>query len=95
MTFGFPDADALLAQYPLPDYLRDNVRPGLEQLLASMAEDRALNANGHARALHIIADDLSRLKAIADDRSRYPDIADVEIRQPLFCLLYTSPSPRD
>lgn len=83
---AFPDADTLLDRYPLPDYLRENVKPGLTMLLASMAEDRDLNANGHARALHIVNDDLSRLKAIADDRARYPQIADVEIRQPLFIL---------
>lgn len=85
-THEFPNADTLLDRYPLPPYLRDNVKPGLTVLLASMAEDRDLNANGHARALHIIHDDLSRLKAIADDRARYPGIAEVEIKQPLFIL---------
>lgn len=85
-SHAFPDADTLLDRYPLPDYLRENVKPGLTMLLASMAEDRALNANGHARALHIVHDDLSRLKAIADDRARYPQIAEVEIKQPLFIL---------
>lgn len=82
----FPDVETLLDRYPLPDYLRENIVPGLTVLLASMAEDSELNANGHARAVHTITDDLARLKAIADDRARYPEIAEVEIRQPLFIL---------
>jgi len=82
----FPDAETLLAQYPLPDDIRAKVRPGLIQLLASTEEATDLNANGRARALYNIHDDLRRLKAILDDRARYPEIAEVEIRQPLFIL---------
>jgi Sulfotransferase family len=82
----YPSADQLLDSYPLPDYLRDNVRIGLVELLKSMDEATDLNANGRARALHNIRDDLRRLKEIADDRARYPEIADVQIKQPLFIL---------
>jgi hypothetical protein len=82
----YPDADALLDSYPLPAYLRENVRVGLVELLRSMEEATDLNANGRVRALHNIRDDLRRLKEIADDRARHPEIADVEIRQPLFIL---------
>jgi hypothetical protein len=85
-TLNYPDADALLDSYPLPAYLRDNVRVGLVELLESMDEATDLNANGRARALHNVRDDLRRLKDIADDRARHPEIADVEIRQPLFIL---------
>ncbi len=80
------DADTLLDQYPLPDYLRENVRPGLEMLLRSGAEMTDMNANGRARLLFGIHDDLGRLKQIADDRARYPEIAEVEIREPLFIV---------
>lgn len=83
---SWPEADALLDRYPLPEYLRTNVRVGLVELLASMEEATDLNANGRARALHNIHDDLRRMKEIADDRARYPEIANVEIRQPLFIL---------
>ncbi len=81
-----PDADTLLDQYPLPDYLRDGARVGLVELLAALENEHGLNANGRARALNSIHDDLSRLKAIADDRARFPEIAGVEIRQPMFIL---------
>jgi hypothetical protein len=81
-----PDADSLLQQYPLTDYLRDNVRPGLEALLQSMAQAGDVNANGMARNLGNIRDDLKRLQAISDDRQRFPEIADVEIKQPLFIV---------
>jgi hypothetical protein len=82
----FPPADALLDQYPLPDEMRVKVWEGLSELTASLEEDVTMNANGHARALHALHDDLRRLKAIVDDRARYPGIADVQIRQPLFIL---------
>lgn len=82
----FPDADTLLDLYPLPDPIRDRTRPGLVELLASTEEDHDLNANGRARALYNIHDDLRRLKAILDDRARHPEIAEVEITQPLFIL---------
>ena len=81
-----PDADSLLDQYRLPDYLRDNVREGLIRQLHATAEETALNDNGVARAIHNIHDDLRRLKAISDDRQRHPEIAEVEIRQPMFIL---------
>lgn len=80
------DADSLLDQYPLPEYLRENVRPGLEMLLQSGAEMSDLNANGRARLLFQIHDDLGRLKQIADDRKKNPEIADVEIIEPLFIV---------
>ena len=80
------DANTLLDQYPLPEYLRENVRPGLEMLIRSGAEMTDLNANGRARLLFQIHDDLGRLKQIADDRARNPGIADVEIREPLFIV---------
>lgn len=80
------DADTLLDQYPLPEYLRENVRPGLEMLLQSGAEMSDLNANGRARLLFQIHDDLGRLKQIADDRKNNPEIADVEIIEPLFIV---------
>jgi hypothetical protein len=82
----FPDADALLDEFSLPDEIRAKARVGLVELLASMEEDTDLNANGRARSLHNIREDLRRLKAIMDDRARYPEIARVEIRQPLFIL---------
>ena len=82
----FPDADTLLAEYPLPDEVRAKVRPGLVMLLASTEEAIDLNENGRARALFNMRDDLARLKAILDDRARFPEIADVEIKQPLFIL---------
>ena len=41
-----PDADTLLDRYPLPAYLRENVRVGLVELLASTREETELNANG-------------------------------------------------
>src|SRR5690606_2960511 len=81
-----PSADELLAQYPLNDYLRKNVRKGLVPLLKAYNEDKGLNANGRARNLGNIHDDLRRLKAIADDRERYPEIKDVVIKQPMFIL---------
>lgn len=81
-----PDADSLLNAYPLPEYLRENVRPGLIELLASTEHESGLNANGMDRALNNIRDDLRRLKEIADDRARHPEIADVEIKQPMFIL---------
>jgi hypothetical protein len=81
-----PDADALLEQYPLPEYLRENVRVGLVELLASTKEETELNTNGVMRAVHNIHDDLRRLKQISDDRLRHPEIAEVEIRQPMFIL---------
>jgi hypothetical protein len=84
--FKLLNADALLDRHPLPDYLRENVRPGLVELLRSAAEMDDLNDNGRARVLFNINDDLSRLKQIADDRARWPEIADVEIKQPLFIL---------
>ncbi len=80
------DADTLLDQYPLPEYLRENVRPGLEMLLQSGAEMSDLNANGRARLLFQIHDDLGRLKQITDDRKNNPEIADVEIIEPLFIV---------
>lgn len=80
------DADRLLDEYPLPDFLRENVRPGLVAQLASAAEMTDLNANGRKRVLFGIHDDLGRLKQIADDRARYPEIAEVEIKQPLFIV---------
>jgi hypothetical protein len=83
---ALPDADALLDQYPVPDHLREGARIGLVELLAALDKESGLNANGRARALANIHDDLRRLKAIADDRARYPEIADVEIRQPMFIL---------
>lgn len=82
----FPDADILLDQYPLPEAIRSKVRPGLVELIASTREDLDLNANGRARSLHNIHDDLRRLKAIVDDRARYPKIAQVKIERPLFIL---------
>ena len=84
--FDALNADAFLDQYPMSDYLRDNVRIGLTELLRSAAEMTDLNANGRKRLLFGIHDDLSRLKQIADDRARYPEIGDVEIREPLFIL---------
>lgn len=81
-----PSADELLAQYPLNDYLRENVRKGLVPLLKAYSEDKGLNANGRARNLGNIHDDLRRLKAIADDRERYPEIKDVVIERPMFIL---------
>ena len=85
-TRYFPDADTLLAEYSLPAEIAAKVRPGLVELLASSEEATDLNANGRARALFNIRDDLSRLKAIMDDRARFPEIAEVEIKQPLFIL---------
>jgi hypothetical protein len=81
-----PDGDALLDQYPLPEEIRQNVRVGLLELIQSMREDTQLNANGRARSLHGLHDDLRRLKTIVDDRARYPQIAQVQIKQPLFIL---------
>src|SRR5271156_1424038 len=81
-----PGADVLLDQYHLPDEIRQNVLIGLRELIQSLREDTNLNANGRARALHGLHDDLRRLKAIVDDRARYPQIAEVEIKQPLFIL---------
>jgi hypothetical protein len=85
-TEWLPTVEALFDQYPLSDYLRENVRKGLEPLLEALAEEDGLNANGRARAVANIHDDLRRLKAIADDRERYPQIAEVPIRRPLFIL---------
>jgi hypothetical protein len=82
----FPSADELLDDFPLPDDYRANARIGLVELLASVEEATDMNANGRARVLHNIRDDLARLKAIIDDRRRYPEIAAVEIRQPMFIL---------
>jgi hypothetical protein len=82
----FPEPDTLLDQYALRNDIRAKVRPGLIELIASMEEDVAMNANGHARALHSLHDDLRRLRAILDDRARYPAIAEVKISQPLFIL---------
>ncbi|MAT52190.1 MAG: sulfotransferase family protein [Porticoccaceae bacterium] len=81
-----PTADALFEQYPLTPYLRENVRKGLEPLLQAYAEDTNLNANGRARNLANIHDDLRRLQAISDDRERYPEIRNVEIKRPMFIL---------
>lgn len=81
-----PNADALLDRHPLPEYLRENVRPGLVELLESVEEAADMNANGRARVLHNIDDDLRRLKEIADDRARHPQIADVPVERPLFIL---------
>ncbi|MEA3300981.1 MAG: sulfotransferase [Pseudomonadota bacterium] len=81
-----PTADQLFEQYPLTDYLRENVRKGLEPLLAAYAADIGLNANGRARNLGNIHDDLRRLQALVDDRARYPEIAEVEIKRPIFIL---------
>ena len=83
---GSLDSDNLLEQYLLPEYLRENVRPGLEMLIRSSAEMTDLNANGRTRLAFGIHDDLARLKQIADDRARFPEIADVEIREPLFIV---------
>ena len=82
----FPEADTLLDEYSLPGDIRARLRPGLVELIASMEEDVAMNANGHARALHSLRDDLRRLQAILDDRARYPGIAEVKISRPLFIL---------
>ena len=81
-----PEAQKLLDQYPLPDYLRENVRPGLERLLKAIEEATEFNDNGFARTMANVHDDLRRLKEIADDRERHPQIAKVEIRQPMFIL---------
>lgn len=85
-NFNKFSADELLDQYPLPDYLRDNVRPGLTELIQSVREVDDLNENGLNRVLLNIHDDLGRLRQISDDRQRYPEIAEVEIKQPLFIL---------
>jgi hypothetical protein len=85
-TRHFPDADTLLKKYPLPADIEKKVRPGLEMLLLSTEEDKDLNANGRARSLYNIEDDLRRLKVIADTRIKHPEIADVEIKQPMFIL---------
>ncbi len=82
----FPDADTLLDRYPLPDDLRSGARVGLVELLAALEDEIGLNANGRARALYGINEDLRRLKAIADDRARFPAIAEVEILSPMFIL---------
>jgi hypothetical protein len=82
----YPDADSLLDSHPLPEYLRENARIGLVELLNSMEEATDMNANGRARVLHNIRDDLRRLQEIADDRARHPEIADVQIKQPMFIL---------
>jgi len=84
-SMAFPDADAILDRYRLPDDLRDKVHVGLSQLVASLREE-PLNATGVAKANAAIDDDLARLQAILDDRARHPEIAEVEIRQPLFIL---------
>lgn len=86
MTRRVPEADTLLEQYPMPEYLRENVRVGLAQLLNAIGQADDLNRNGFDRAIHNIRDDLRRLKAISDDRARHPEIAEVEIRQPMFIL---------
>lgn len=86
VTPPIPDADSLLAQYDFSDYLRENLRPGLTALLNAYRESTDLNANGIARNLHNVHDDLQRLQAIYHDRLKYPEIADVEINQPLFIL---------
>jgi hypothetical protein len=86
VDFNQLSADEFLEQYPLPDYLRDNVRPGLTELTQSVREVDDLNENGLNRVLFTIHDDLGRLKQISDDRLRYPEIAEVEIKQPLFIL---------
>lgn len=85
-SMRFPDADSLLDEYQFTGELRDNLRKGLVELLKSNNAASDLNANGVARNLHNIHDDLQRLRAILDDRERYPEIADVEIKQPLFIL---------
>lgn len=83
---SFPTADELLDTYPLPEDIRARARIGLVQLLAALEAQVDLNANGRARELGNIHDDLRRLKAIVDDRRRFPEIAKVEIKQPLFIL---------
>jgi len=85
LTQSIPDADALLDQYALPEQIRRNARVGLVELVAALREE-PLNANGVARALATIHEDLGRLQDILDDRARYPEIAAVEIRQPMFIL---------
>jgi hypothetical protein len=82
----YPNADSLLDSHPLPEYLRENARKGLVELLNSMEEATDMNANGRARVLHNIRDDLRRLQEIADDRVRHPEIAHVQIKQPMFIL---------
>jgi len=86
LTRQVPRADELLDEYPLPEYLRSNVRPGLTRLLEAIENAADFNEAGFARALHNVHDDLRRLKAISDDRLRYPEIAQVEIKQPMFIL---------
>jgi len=81
-----PDADTLLDEYPMANYFRENLRPGLIELLKANAEDTLMNENGLQRNLYNIRDDLERLKSILDDRARHPEIAEVEIKQPLFIL---------
>jgi len=83
---NLPTADELLDQYPMSDYLRENLRPGLIELLKDTAKRPEINANGIARDLNNIHGDLARLKSIYEDRLRHPEIADVEIKQPLFIL---------
>ena len=85
-TRAVPDADELLDQYPLPEFLREGVRPGLTQLLKAIEEATDFNDNGFERTMGNVHDDLRRLKAIADDRERHPEIAEVEIKQPMFIL---------
>lgn len=85
-TVELPSATDLLDQYQLPDYLRENVAKGLDELLKALAEAGDMNLNGFKRDLNNIHDDLKRLKMISDDRIRHPEIADVEIKQPLFIL---------
>ena len=85
-TRAVPDADELLDQYPLPEFLREGVRPGLTQLLKAIEEATDFNDNGVERTMGNVHDDLRRLKAIADDRERHPEIAEVEIKQPMFIL---------
>lgn len=86
ITRQVPDTDALLDQYPLPEYLRENVRPGVDRLLKAIEEATDFNDVGFSRTMANVHDDLARLKAIADDRARYPEIAEVEIKQPMFIL---------
>lgn len=84
--FKLPNADELLNQYPMSEYLHTNLRPGLVELLKDTASRTDINANGIQRDLNNIHDDLRRLKAIYDDRIQHPEIAAVEIKQPLFIL---------
>lgn len=80
------DAEQMLNEVALSDFMRAGVQPGLKAALAALAAEPDLTDEGRARAIEQFRNNLSRLAMIDADRLAHPEIADVKIDRPVFIL---------